>query len=199
MTKSNIRRKTFVAREDLLNRLVEVAKDQGSSLYDLVNELFILAIDSDELNLSLKRVVDERKKLEAARAAGFVLGLENLWYEMADLAYKKEKRTALKNWFDAGVWFAKRYTSNGNDAPLEAFRDELSTFTWNAPECNLERLGDKVLVKVTSPRFTEAYTFLFASFLLGAIGAFGYKPVAQEISRGVIRLETVRNGANGSA
>lgn len=199
MTKSNIRRKTFVAREDLLNRLVEVAKDQGSSLYDLVNELFILAIDSDELNLSLKRVVDERKKLEAARAAGFVLGLENLWYEMADLAYKKEKRTALKNWFDAGVWFAKRYISNGNNAPLEMFRDELSTFTWNAPECSLERVGDKVLVKVTSPRFTEAYTFLFASFLLGAIGAFGYKPVAQEISRGVIRLETVRNGANGSA
>jgi hypothetical protein len=199
VTKSNVRRKTFVAREDLLNRLVEVAKDQGSSLYDLVNELFILAIDSDELHLSLKRVVEERKKLEAARAAGFVLGLENLWYEMADLAYKKEKRAATKNWFDAGVWFAKRYISNGNNAPLEMFRDELSTFTWNAPECSLERVGDKVLVKVTSPRFTEAYTFLFASFLLGAVEAFGYKPVAQEISRGVIRLETVRNGANGSA
>ncbi len=101
MKKSNIRRKTFVAREDLLNRLAEVAEAQGSSLFELVNDLFQLAIDSDELNFSLKRVVEERKTLETAKGAGFILGLESLWYEMADTAYKKDKRIALKSWFDS--------------------------------------------------------------------------------------------------
>jgi hypothetical protein len=197
--KSNARRKTFVAREDLLNRLVEVAKAQGCSLYELVNELFQLAIDSDELSYSLKRVVNERKTLETAKGSGFVLGLESLWYEMADMAYTKDKRAALKSWFDSGVWFATRYVTNGVKAPLDLFKTDLSAFTWNAPEFELEMLGDKASVRITSPRFTEAYTFLFASFLLGAMGKFGYQPVAQEISRGVIRLDTVRNGVNGSA
>jgi hypothetical protein len=197
--KSNIQRKTFVAREDLLNRLVEVAKAQGCSLFELVNDLFQLAIDSDELGFSLKRVVEERKILETAKGAGFILGLERLWYEMADMAYKKDKRTALKNWFDSGVWFATRYVTNGVKSPLDLFKNEISAFTWNAPQFELEVLGDKASVKVTSPRFTEAYTFLFASFLLGALGKFGYQPVAQEVSRGVIRLDTVRSDLNGSA
>jgi hypothetical protein len=197
--KSNIRRKTFVAREDLLNRLVEVAKAQGCSLFELVNQLFQLAIESDELNYNLKRAVEERKTLETAKGAGFILGLESLWYEMANIAYKKDKRLALKTWFDSGVWFATRYVTNGGKAPLDLFKNDLSAFTWNAPEFELEMLGDKASIKVTSPRFTEAYTFLFASFLLGAMEKFGYQPVAQDISRGVIRLETARSGVNGSA
>jgi hypothetical protein len=197
--KSNIRRKTFVAREDLLNRLAQVAEAQGSSMFEFVNDLFQLAIDSDELSFSLKRVVEERKTLETAKGAGFILGLESLWYEMADSAYKKDKRVALKSWFDSGVWFATRYVTNGVKAPLDQFKNDLSAFTWNAPEFELEMLGDKASIKITSPRFTEAYTLLFASFLLGAMGKFGYQPVAQEVSRGVIRLDTVRNVVNGTA
>lgn len=199
MKKSNIRRKTFVAREDLLNRLAALAEAQGSSMFELVNEIFQLAIDADELNFSLKRVVQERKTLEGAKGAGFILGLESLWYEMADIAYKKDKKAALKSWFDSGVWFATRYVTNGVKSPLDQFKNDLSAFTWNAPEFELELLGDKASIKITSPRFTEAYTFLFASFLLGAMGKFGYQPVCQEISRGVIRLDTVRNSVNGTA
>ncbi len=198
MKKTNIKRKTFVAREDLLNRLNEVAKAQGSSLFELVNEIFQMAIDSDELSFSLKRVVEERKTLETAKGAGFVLGLESLWYEMADIAYKKDKRGAMKNWFDSGVWFATRYATNGVQSPLDDFKNDLSSFTWNAPEFELEMLGDKASIRVTSPRFTEAYTYLFASFLLGAIGKFGYQPVEQQVSRGVIRLDAVRSENNGT-
>ncbi len=192
MTKNNVKRKTFVAREDLLNRLADVAEAQGSSLFELVNDIFQMAIDSDELSFSLKQVVQERKILETAKGAGFVLGLESLWYEMADIAYKKDKRAALKHWFDSGVWFATRYATNGAKSPLDDFKNDLSAFTWNAPEFKLDLVGDKASIKITSPRFTEAYTFLFASFLLGAMGKFGYKPVEQQVSRGVIRIDTLK-------
>jgi hypothetical protein len=197
--KVSAKRKTFVAREDLLNRLVKVAKAQGCSLYELVNEVFQLAIDSDQLNFSLKRVVEERKTLETAKSAGFVLGIESLWYEMAEAAYKKDKKTALKSWFDSGVWFAARYVTENVQAPIDLFKEDLLSFTWNAPEFEVEMLGEKASVKVTSPRFNEAYTFLFASFLLGTLEKFGYQPVGQEISRGVIRLDAVRKVANDSA
>ncbi len=90
-------------------------------------------------------------------------------------------------------------TNGVNSPPLDQFKNDLSAFTWNAPEFELKMRGNKASVRVTSPRFTEAYTFLFASFLLGAMGKFGYQPVEQQVSRGVIRLDTVRNGVNGTA
>jgi hypothetical protein len=184
-----------VAREDLLKRLVEIAKEQGCSQFELINELFQLAIESDELHFSLKNVVEERKVFETAKVSGFVLGLERLWYDMADVVYAKDKRAALKNWFESGVWFATRYTTNSvKSHPFDQFKNDLSAFTWNAPELNFELTGKKVSISVTSPRFTEGYTFLFASFLVGAMETFGYKSVNKEISRGIIRLDVVRNG-----
>jgi hypothetical protein len=197
--KVSAKRKTFVAREDLLNRMVKVAKTQGCSLYELVNEVFQLSIDSDQLNFSLKRVVQERKTLETAKSAGFVLGIESLWYEMAETAYKKDKKNALKSWFDSGVWFAARYTTDNVEAPADLFKENLLAFTWNAPEFELEMSGNKASVRVTSPRFNEAYTFLFAAFLQGALEKFGYQSLSQEVSRGMIRLESVRKDANDSA
>ena len=187
-----------MAREDLLKRLGEVAKDRGCSMYELVNETFELVITSQNLGLNLKKIVDSRKRLEDARSLGFILGLESLWYEMADLAYEKGKRQALKSWFDAGVWFATRYVTGDVKSPLLAFKDDLAGLTWNAPELTLENNSDKVSVRVTSPRFTESYTILFSAFLEGAMKAFGYKVDSKDVSRGVIRLEALKEGANGS-
>jgi len=193
-----MKRKTFVARQDLLNRLGEVAKERGSSLYELVNDTFELVIASQNLGLNLKKVVDSRKRLEDARALGFILGLESLWYEMADLAYEKARRQALKSWFDAGVWFATRYVTGDVESPLLAFKNDLAGLTWNVPEFALETTSNKVSVRVTSPRFTESYTILFAAFLEGAMKAFGYRVDSKDVSRGVIRLEAVKEEAHGS-
>jgi hypothetical protein len=192
-------RKAFFAREDLLKRLSAVAKERGCSLYELVNEIFELAVACDSLGSNLKMAVDSRRELSAAKGAGFVLGLENLWYEMTNLAFKKDKRAVLKSWFDAGVWFATRYVSGDGDVPLLDFRGDLVAFTWNAPELKLINSGNKVSLSVTSPRFTESYTVLFAAFLEGALKAFGFKVIDKEVSRGVIRLESVREDVVGPA
>jgi hypothetical protein len=188
MAKSDIRRKTFVAREDLLDHMVKIAKAQGCSLFEMVNDLFQLVIVADDLGFSLKRVVDERKILETAKGSGFILGLERLWYEMADTAYKNDKTNALKSWSDSGAWFAARYATDHGSFSFDQFKTDLLIFTWNAPEFDFKITGDKVSVKVTSPRFTETYTFLFTSFLTGAIQHFGYQLINSEISRGIIRL-----------
>jgi uncharacterized Fe-S cluster-containing radical SAM superfamily protein len=195
LKKSNIRRKTFVAREDLLDRIVEIAKEQGCSQFELINDLFQLAIDSDELNFSLRHVVEERKVFETAKVSGFVLGLERLWYDLADVAYAKDKRVSLKDWFESGVWFATRYTTNSAQSfSFDQFKNDLTAFTWNAPEMKFELIGKNVSISVTSPRFTEGYTYLFASFIFGAVKAFGYTSVSQEVSRGIIRLNAVKDG-----
>jgi hypothetical protein len=190
--KKSAKRKTFVVREDLINRLSEIARARGHSLYETVNEIFELAISSHDLGLALKRVVEERHLVETARQSGFALGLESLWYELADLSYDAKKRQALASWFNAGVWFAKRYiTSNALD-PLNDFSRDLSLFTWNAPEFRIVRTKNEVAVRIVSPRFSASYTYLFASFIEGAMQAFSYKIVTSDIKQGIIRIDAIK-------
>ncbi len=194
--KKSAKRKTFVTREDLINRLSEIARERGHSLYETVNEIFELAITSEELGLSLKRVVEERHMVETAKKSGFALGLESLWYEMADTVYEQKRRQALKSWFDAGVWFAKRYATSNNADPLGDFSRDLKLFTWNAPEFSIQKTRTEISVRVASPNYSEAYTHLLASFLEGALSAFGYAITSHDLKQGVIRLDGVKEAVN---
>jgi hypothetical protein len=191
--KRKLRRKSFAAREDLLDGMNKVAKQGDLSLYKFLNEVFELTLRAEELGVNLSSLMDSRELLKDAMEGGFTLGLESLWYEMAEIAYDKAKNKSLKAWFDAGVWLAKRYVTGETDDPFEAFKKDLKDFTWNVPELDVNKKADTVSVRIVSPRFTEAYTFLFLSFLEGALEAFGYTIDSKEISRGIIRLEAVRN------
>ena len=169
----------------------KVAKENDLSLYGFVNEAFELTLKANELGVNLRTLNDSREVLKAAMENGYILGLESLWYEMAELAYAKSKKMALQNWFDAGVWLAKRYVTGDSNDPFEDFKKDLKEFTWNIPELEVNKKGDKVSVRIVSPRFPESYTLLFTSFFEGALETFGYKIDSKEGSRGIICLEAV--------
>ena len=191
MEKRKVKRKSFAAREDLLDRMNKVAKENDLSLYGFVNEVFELTLRANELGVNLCSLIDSREVLKAAMENGYVLGLESLWYEMAELAYAKSKNKALQNWFDAGVWLAKCYVTGEANDPFEDFKKDLKDFTWNIPELEVNKEADKVSVRIVSPRFSESYTLLFTSFFEGALETFGYKIGSKEVSRGIICLEAV--------
>lgn len=186
------KRKTFVARADLLDRLSRVACAKGYSLYALVNEVFELVLKAEELGFDLRRVLDERSVLENAKRAGFILGLESLWYGLADLAYEKAKSRALRDWFEAGVWFARRYVTGSSAAPAEALRRDLESFMWNASQFSMNLAGERFSIRVLGPRFSEGYTLLLAAFLEGVLRGFGFEVEEREVFKGNIRLEGVK-------
>jgi len=188
-----VKRKTFVAREDLLDRLSKVAEAKGYSLYALVNEIFEIALKIDDLGLDLRRIVEERSVLERAKRAGFILGLENLFYGMADIAFSRARNKAIETWYEAGVWFAKCYTTSLYSNPLEALKRDLESFIWNA-NFTMDWDDETLTVKVMSPRFTEAYTFLLSAFFEGAFYALNYRVVEREVFKGNIQLTARREG-----
>jgi len=183
------KRKTFVAREDLTQRISEMAKRRGYSLYDMVNEVFELTVKAEDSGVNLRNAVEEHAVLKTAKEAGFILCMESLWYDMTELAYKKAKAKTLKSWFNAGVWLAKRYVTSENADPFEAFKRDLEAFTWNTPEFNIEKTEKQVSVRIISSRFPESYTLLYEAFLKGVLETFGYKIVDKEVERGGIRLK----------
>ena len=192
MEKRKVRRKTFAAREDLIERASEVAKQRGFSLYAFVNEMLQLTLQAEEMGISLRSLIEERGMLKAAKEASFVFGLENLWYEMADIACEKAKRRALECWVEAGAWLAKRYVSGGIKDPFLAFKRDLEAFTWNVSELDVEEGKGEVSIRMISPRFSESYTFLLEAFLESALKTFGYTRFNKDVSRGTIRLKAYR-------
>lgn len=189
------KRKTFVAREDLMKRLREMAEQRGYSLYEMINEVFELTVKAEDAGVNLRNAVEERGVLKTAKEAGFILCMESLWYDMTELAYKKAKTKTLKSWFNAGVWLAKRYVTSEIKDPFETLKRDLEDFTWNAPEFNIEKTEKQVSVRIISSRFPESYTLLYHAFLRGALETFGYKIVDKEVERGGIRLKAIGKGS----
>jgi len=194
---SAVKRKTLFAREDLVNRLISMAKQRGYTLYSLVNETLELAIQAEDAGVNLRKIFEESWILKKAKKDGFILGLESLWYDMAELAYEKARDEALKRWFEAGVWLAKRYVTAGLEKPFEAFKRSLEAYTWNVPELTIEEEeGKAVSIRIISPRLPESYTVLYSSFLEGALETFGYEVTGREVSAGMIRLKAVGKEAD---
>ena len=184
-----IRRKTFAAREDLIERASEVAKNKGFSFYAYINEILQLTLEAEEMGISLRSLIDERGLLKAAKEASYVLCLENLWYEITDLACEKAKRRTLNSWIEAGAWLAKGYISSGIKNPFEQFKLDFKSFTWNASELDVENEKNEVSIRIISPKFSESYTFLLAAFLESALETFGYTKFIKDITRGTIRIK----------
>jgi len=191
-----IKRKTLFAREDLANRLSIIAKQHGHTLYSLVNEILELAIQAEDAGINLRKIFEESWILKNAKKDGFILGLETLWYDMAELAYEKARDEAIKKWFEAGVWLAKRYVTAGMKKPFESFKTILEAYTWNVPELTIKEDEKTVSIRIISPRLSESYTVLYSAFLEGALETFGYKISSKEVSRGMIRLKAVGKEAD---
>jgi len=191
-----VKRKTLFAREDLANRLSVIAKQHGYTLYSLVNEILELAVRAEDAGINLRKIFEESWILKNAKKDGFILVLENLWYDMAELAYEKAGDEAVKKWFEAGVWLAKRYATAGMERPFEAFKRSLEAYTWNVPELTIEEDEKTVSIRMISPRFPESYTILYSAFLEGALETFGYKISSKEVSTGMIRLKAVGKEAD---
>ena len=148
MENRKVRRKTFAARQDLIERASKLAKQKGYSLYAFINEILQLTFEAEELGVSFRILLDERGLIKAAKEASYILGLESLWYELADIAYEKGKRKSEKSWVESGVWLAKSYISSGSDEPFEVFKQNLEAFTWNASELDIEEDNGDVSIRI---------------------------------------------------
>jgi len=186
------KRKTFVAREDLMLKIGELAKQNGRSLYDTVNELFELNLLAASKGIRLRNAIEEQGVITKAKEKGLILGLESVWFDMSDLSYSHAKKEVINAWNDAGIWFGKRYTAEGIEDPFQAFKEDFELFTWNVPELAIIRRGDDVTIRAMSPKFSEAYSTLLSSFFEGVLDVLDFKVMEKELARGSMRIKAIR-------
>ncbi len=191
------RRKMLAAREDLAEKIRQIAASKGFTIFGMLNNLLELAISADAMGVSLENAVDNYELIKAVRSASFALVLESLLYDTAEIAFEKSKEQTLKTWFEAGSWIGKEYMTKGVEDPFASLRRDMKAFSWNIPEFTMEKTEKEVSVRVLSPRFPESYTLLFNRFLEGILEAFDYAVTHQEIGKGNIRIEGSARGGDG--
>jgi hypothetical protein len=185
----------LAARDDLADKVGKIAERRGFTLFGMLNELLELAIKVDGMGISLKEAVDSYELAREVKDASFTLVLESLLYDTANIAYEKATEKTLRLWNDAGVWIAQRYLARGVEDPLVEFEQELKVFAWNIANVSVERAGNKFSLQILSPRFSQSYTELYNSYLKGVVTGLGYKITFNELGKGNIRLEAVKEAA----
>lgn len=207
------RRKTFVAREDLLEEMSIMAKSKGKTLYETVNETFESALAFNSLGLNPKDALKDCGKLKSLQERGYVLCLENLWSDINTIAFMHSKEKSMEAWYAAGRWLAMRLKSNRSDSisgsgslsgsarlQLEDLREELASTIWNLAELSVEEKGEEVRVNLISPRMSKELSELVSTFLSGAFEASGYEAVEKSVRTGNIRhLYRYRKSASGGS
>jgi len=184
----------LAAREDLADKMSAIAAARGLTLFSVINELLEVAIKVEDMGISLRETVDAYELTREAQNSSFTLVLESLLYDTADLATEKANSETLKTWLDAGVWVARRYLARGEKDPLGAYEREVKVFGWNISSFTLNRVGQKVAIRMVSPRFSKNYTVLFSRYLMGILKGSGYEVTFNEVGRGNIRLEATFKG-----
>jgi len=182
-----VKRKTVMAREDLVNKLIEMANRKGYTLYELVNMIFTLVLAADAAGLNLGSLIEESRLIKTIMKLGFTPGFERLWYEMAELAYKHSPEEASERWREAGEWLAKNFISE--EKPLEELMNCLKESAWGTPEFKFESRDGMVKIQILNPRYPESYTKLYAGLLEAALETYGYKTSEKNVSRGKIWIE----------
>ncbi|MDI9609616.1 MAG: hypothetical protein QFX34_04975 [Candidatus Verstraetearchaeota archaeon] len=184
------KRKTFVAREDLLRTISEIARENGKSLYETVNEIFESAILFQKTGLKMDKALEDCGKMRAAREAGYILCLENLWSEINEVAYSASRADASSAWRNAGLWFGKKHVAGQPDGCLASMKKELESSLWNVSEFSMkwDAQGERVEIDVIAPRFSRNQSELFASFFEGMLSAIGLCVNHRESGCGFIRV-----------
>ncbi|PIU52076.1 hypothetical protein COS91_01180 [Candidatus Desantisbacteria bacterium CG07_land_8_20_14_0_80_39_15] len=184
----------LAAKEDLVDKVSEIASRRKLSLFALTNEALEQVVEFDRLGMRLGEIADGHKVLKAAKDAGFALVPEALLYDTMDKAYRENKNWMLEKWVDSGEWCGKYYSVKNAEDKLKRLEKDMQAFFWNARDFVLTQNGDdEVLVRCTSPRFSESYATFLSAFLEGALNALGYECAQKDVVKGFMQLKFKRS------
>jgi hypothetical protein len=136
------RRKTVNMNEDIAQELNKLANSSGKTLYSLINEIGVCALEANRRGFSLEDAVAAKKLVQSARRSRMVLVNQDLWYFAGSQAMKASKNRWLKLIRDSAQWQANVFLTGSSDKEfVESVRALLADFFWDCSEIKLEAQG----------------------------------------------------------
>ncbi|RZN57835.1 MAG: hypothetical protein DSO09_05400 [Candidatus Methanomethylicota archaeon] len=170
-----MKRKFVAARADLVEKISELAKKSGRTMFSILNEALDAFIKAKEKNKDLYTILEEMSVIEIARNAGMIFVPEAIYNIIM------ENNNIENYWKNSGQLFGKYLEING-------FK-ELK----NIEKAIKEIVGEDIDISISSnkiicicPRLMENRLRDIASFLEGVMVNFGFNIIKKEISKGIV-------------
>jgi hypothetical protein len=186
------KRKTVNMNEDIAQELNKLANLQGRTLYSLINEIGIYALEANKQGFSLEDAVKAKKLMQSARRSRMVLVNQDLWYFASSEAMKASKSKWTKLIRDSSQWQANVFLTGSSDVEfIGSVRRLLADFFWDCGEATLEagqRGEDLALRLAFVPEMPLEHTQgLFKAFE-GMFNAHGYVATDSTVEPGFLTI-----------
>ena len=136
------KRKTVNMNEDIAQELNKLANLSGKTLYSLINEIGIYALEANRQGFGLEDALAAKKIMQSARRSRMVLVNQDLWYFASSQAMKASESKWLRLIRDCAQWQANVFlTATSEEEFIESMRKLLTDFFWDCGEVRLEARG----------------------------------------------------------
>ena len=188
-------RKTVAVDKVLAEKLSDIAKREGKTIFSLINELIKAAIDSAEMKESFMEILENHKNFNLTKDVGFTLiplKLENFSLSIV-FQDKITKEKLLNQWRNWGSWLGNYIKARFPDEEftnIKKISDTIfmsgETFEMDPP--NDEKSVNEVTIRIYGNVLGEERTQCLASAFEGIFEEFGFKTTLRDVSRGICRL-----------
>jgi hypothetical protein len=186
------KRKTVNMNEDVAQELNRLANLSGKTLYSLINEIGIQALEANKQGFSLEEAVTAKKLLQSARRSRMVLVNQDLWYFASSEAMKASKSKWLKLIRDSSQWQANVFLTGSSDSEfIESVRKLLANYFWDCGEVMVvqgEKSQSIAMRLAFVPEMPLEHTRgLFKAFE-GMFNVHGYVPTDSTVEPGFLAI-----------
>lgn len=196
------KRKTVNMNEDVAQDLNKLANLSGKTLYSLINEIGIQALEANRQGFSLEEALTAKKLVQRAKRSRMVLVNQDLWYFASSEAMKASKNKWLKLIRDSAQWQANVFLTDSSGAEfVESVRRFLTDYFWDCGEVRLEEgeHGENLALRIVFvPEMPLEHTQgLFKAFEV-MFNVHGYVVTASTVEPGFldIALKKVSGGSS---
>lgn len=186
------RRKTVNMNEEVAQQLNRLANMQGKTLYSLINEIGMSALEANKQGFTLEEAVGAKKLVQSAKKSRMILVNQDIWYFASTQAMKVSRNKWLKLLRDSAQWQANVFLSGVSDAEfLASLRKFLADFFWDCSEVKLDEgpRGETLSLRLAFvPEMPIDHTQgLFKAFE-GMFNIHGYVPVDSTVEPGFLAV-----------
>lgn len=197
------KRKTVNMSEEVAQELNKLANLQGRTLYSLINEAGIQAIEAYKQGFSLEEAVAAKKLVRSAKRSRMLLVNQDLWYFASSQAMRhspKDKWTKMVR--NSAQWDANFFVAS--DRVSEELTEEefvtsmmrfVEAFFWDCGEVRLEKekAGEALVLRLAFvPEMPQEHTQGLFKLFEGMFNVRGYVVTDSTVKPGFLRLSFKR-------
>jgi len=195
-------KKLVPVRQDLVDAVYDIAREEGKAPYDLINDIFNQTLRVHKMGKDLREIVDAYELIETEKGSGSVIIGSDILYYMINKLYPTEMDKIGKMYFERGRWYgnylsAKFFGSETSGDPLESVVNMLRFSLWDVSTIDFKRKGDEITLSCIAPHLSEEGTEVLTQYLKGVFSALGYEAKAENVNKGIIMITFSSVGPQG--